>query len=100
MGSTLQGSGSRRRVAVLPVRMTVAVLSLSAALSLASPAGASPLVVDRIVAVVDTSPILKSEVTARMRPFKRALEQSPTPKEQIPAREAEIEKELLTKMIE
>jgi len=72
---------------------------LAVTLGLASPALAAPLVVDRIVAVVDDGILLLSELRGRARPFKGHLDAGLSPPQRAAA-EAAIESDVLAKMIE
>jgi peptidyl-prolyl cis-trans isomerase SurA len=77
------------------------VATLVAALPTRAAAEAPPAgVVDRIVAVVGKSIILLSDVRAREAPFLLKLDQEKGPPAEQAARRAEMEKELLSRMVD
>jgi peptidyl-prolyl cis-trans isomerase SurA len=61
---------------------------------------AGPLVVDRIVAVVDTSPILLSELRERARPYKLQVRKTNPPEDKRAEAEAQVDKQVLERIVE
>ncbi len=78
-----------------PIALAILILAATA-----RPARATPLIVDRIIAIVDDSPILLSELRERARPFKLELEQQGLPEEKRAAEAIEIDHAVLDRLID